>query len=118
MAQVKEHFISRAAKTGLSLLRNQMETLATQAKKNGVMTGHLCTKATCLKYCVRVSGWWHLQAVSTACGYFFPVTISFILIKEKLNVVYFEKAQTILTVLALAKTWVFSFYSICMICNM
>ena len=42
MAQVKEHFfsffgfhfISRAAKTGLSLIRNQMETLATQANVN------------------------------------------------------------------------------------
>ena len=38
MVQVKDRggggslFISRAAKTGLSLLRNQTETLATQAK--------------------------------------------------------------------------------------
>ena len=38
MVQVKDrggggsHVISRAAKTGLSLLRNQTETLATQAK--------------------------------------------------------------------------------------
>ena len=29
------HFISRAAKTGLSLLRHQMETLATQATASG-----------------------------------------------------------------------------------
>ena len=63
------------------------------------MTCHLCTKAMCLKYCVRVR-WWQLRKVSTACGfsttdgYFLPVTISFIL-KEKFNVVYFEKAQTI-----------------------
>ena len=84
------------------------------SKKNGVMTCHLCTKAMCLKCCMRVSGWWHLRTVCTACGfsttdgYFFPVTISFIL-KEKFNVVYFEKVQTILPVLAPAKTWVFSF---------
>ena len=36
MAQVKEHIISREAKTGLSLLRNQMETLATQARDGAV----------------------------------------------------------------------------------
>lgn len=35
------------------------------SKKNSVMKGHLCAKTTCLKYCMRVSGWWRLRTIST-----------------------------------------------------
>ena len=54
------HFTSRAAKTGLSLLRNQMETLATQAKQNSVTDVSVSFRPSC--WCS--SGWapaWRLR---------------------------------------------------------
>ena len=46
------HFISRAAKTGLSLLRHQMETLATQATASGF---HFLTSWTWSIFLVEVN---------------------------------------------------------------